>query len=414
MQEFGLLGLKLAHSYSPAIHEAFGGYSYVLFEVEDLADFMKNAKFKGINITIPYKQEVMQYCQTLSPTAKEIGSVNTILRLPNGDFYGDNTDAAGFKKLLPTLYSNPTESCIPFTSGQTPLRKKTIIFGNGGSSLSVSYVMKELGEIVVVSRKNNNNEFLHQQKDAAILVNSTPVGMYPNVGESPVSLDYFPNLELVIDLIYNPARTKLMMDADQRGIPNIGGLTMLVGQAAASSEMFTGNKVTNQQAVVQMLRHRMENIILIGMPGSGKTTHGSLLAKILNKSFIDTDAEIEKIAGCTIPEIFEKEGENAFREKETEVIRKFGKESGLVIATGGGCVTREENYRHLHQNGKIIFTERSLDKLSRENRPLSQGNLHDMYEKRLPLYRRFADIAVQCDGEPAHVAEKIIDEMRIL
>jgi shikimate dehydrogenase len=399
----GLLGQKLSHSYSPAIHAAFGGYSYVLFEAEpqNLADFFQNEEFHGINVTIPYKQEVMKFCTELSPVAQEIGSVNTILRKPNGEFFGDNTDAAGFKKMVEQL-------------GVPVKGKKAIIFGSGGSSLSVRYIMKELGasEIAIIRIEENNRETLFRHADAAILINCTPVGMYPNVGESPCSLDYFPNLEGVLDLVYNPAHTRLMMDAEIRGLPAVGGLTMLVGQAAVSSEIFTGRRVERVSDVIKKLRSEMENIILIGMPGSGKTTYGRIIAEKLGKIFIDTDSEIEKAAMRTIPEIFAEEGEAGFREKETAILAKFGKESGLVISTGGGVVTRGENYPHLHQNGIIIFTERDINELPREGRPLSQGDLNAMYEKRLPMYRRFADITIEVDGNPLHVADKILNILR--
>ncbi|MCL2264190.1 MAG: shikimate kinase [Defluviitaleaceae bacterium] len=398
----GLLGRKLSHSYSPAIHAAFGNYSYELFEIEpeNLADFMKSGDFHGINVTIPYKQAVMEFCAELSPTAREIGSVNTILRRPNGELFGDNTDAAGFRKMV--------TACSVEVKG-----KKVIIFGSHGSSLSVQYVMKELGagEIIVVAIEDNNEDFLVRHNDAAILVNCTPSGMYPNVGagQPPVCAALFPRLEAVLDVVYNPARTWLMMDAEDRKIPTIGGLIMLVGQAAVSSEIFTGVSIseTKEAAVIQKLRRQMENIILIGMPGSGKTTHGKIIAESLNKPFIDTDEELVKAAGRTIPEIFAQDGEETFRTLETEILAKFGKESGLVIATGGGCVTRSENYRHIHQNGTIVFTERDTSELEREGRPLSQGDLNTMYEKRLPLYRRFADVTIQVDGNPQAVAEKI-------
>ncbi|MCL2576511.1 MAG: shikimate kinase [Defluviitaleaceae bacterium] len=402
----GLLGRKLSHSYSPAIHASFGDYDYTLFEIEpeNLSDFMKTENFHGINVTIPYKQSVIEFCAELSPVAREIRSVNTIVRRPNGELFGDNTDAAGFKKMVEQL-------------GVSVAGKKIIIFGSHGSSLSVQYVMRELGagEIIVVAIEDNCPEFLQKHSDATIVINCTPTGMYPNVGagDPPVSITHFPKLEAVLDVVYNPARTWLMIDAEEREIPTIGGLTMLVGQAAVSSEIFTGKKIsdTKEASVIEMLRRRMENIIIIGMPGSGKSTHGRLIAAKLNKPFIDADAEIEKAAERTIPEIFAEEGEEAFRAKETEVLAKFGKESGLVIATGGGCVTREENYRHLHQNGIIIFTERDTGELAREGRPLSQGDLNDMYKKRLPMYRHFADITVKVDGNPQYVAERIMESI---
>ena len=400
----GLLGRKLSHSYSPAIHEAFGGYNYKLFEVEppDIPAFMARDDFNGLNVTIPYKKTVLEYCRQLSPAASEIGSVNTMLRLPGGGFYGDNTDVSGFKKML-----SQTGLAIP--------GKKVIVFGKGGSSLTVRHVMKELGaaEIVIVSRQDNNHEFLRHHKDAAILVNSTPVGMYPGNDETPVSLDYFPCLEGVFDLVYNPARTRLLTEAKKRNLAHIGGLSMLVGQAAAASEIFTGKNVSEEkeQAVMRLLRRRMENIVLVGMPGCGKTTIGQMLAEKMDKRFVDTDAVIEQTAGCSIPEIFSREGEEGFRKRETEALKITGKESGLVIATGGGGVTREENYAHLHQNGSIIFMERSLDKLARKDRPLSQGSLEEMYENRQSLYRRFADRVVRNDGEVSATVEIIMEAL---
>ncbi|MCL1862776.1 MAG: shikimate kinase [Defluviitaleaceae bacterium] len=384
----GLLGKKLAHSYSPAIHAAFGEgeqarYSYALFETENLQEFFDARSFHGINVTIPYKQEAMQFCDSLSHTAQEIGSVNTISRRPDGTLHGDNTDAAGFKKMV--------EKLAVSVSG-----KKVIVIGRGGSALAICYVLRELNcKIVVVSRENNNIDFLKKHGDSQILVNCTPVGMYPNTGVSPVSLDHFPHVEGVLDLIYNPARTRLMQDAERLNIPVVGGLPMLVGQAAAAYEIFIGRKVTNEDEVLQNLERSMQNIILIGMPGSGKTTHGKMLSKRLSRSFVDIDEEIEKSAGRLISDIFAKDGEEFFRKIETDMLAHFGKESGLVISTGGGCVTREENYFHLHQNGKIFFIERDIKELPREGRPLSQGNLHEMYKIRLPMYKRFADARLE-------------------
>jgi len=411
MRFCGLLGQTLKHSYSPAVHGALlkqsGDYSYELFEVEpeDLASFMNEGSWDGTNVTIPYKQAVIPYCTSLSPAAIAIGSVNTIVRRSGGGIYGDNTDAVGFLAMLRQ-------------SGIVVKGKKVLVLGSGGSSLTVCHVLNEegAGEIVVISRNGTNTyENLNRHANAQVIVNTTPVGMYPNTGKSPVELDGFPMLEGVLDLIYNPARTCLMMEAEKKGIPNIGGLTMLVGQAAGAAKLFSGMVTSGQreQEIVQLMQKQMENIILIGMPGSGKSTIGHILAERLNaegnhRTFIDIDKEIEKAEGRTIPEIFEQSGEEDFRKIETKLIAQYGKESGLIIATGGGAVTREENYPHLHQNGRIIFIERDVNKLERSGRPLSQGDIQSMYEQRLPLYQRFADYTVQNDGEYQETVSQIL------
>jgi len=405
MRRCGLLGQTLKHSYSPTIHKMFGGdYSYELFEVApaDLADFISNGDWHGLNVTIPYKQTVMQYCHAFSPTATEIGSVNTIIRRSDGSLYGDNTDAAGFHTML---------SMLPISS--VPV-KKALVLGSGGSSLTVCHVLKEAGaqEVIVISRSGSENyENLSRHSDAQLIVNTTPVGMYPHTDESPVSLDGFEVLIGVLDIVYNPARTRLLMDAARKGIPYVGGLPMLVGQASAAAKYFAepNANIAPCDVVIKQLRNQVENIILIGMPGSGKTSVGNLLAKRLGRQFIDIDCEIEKIAGCTIPEIFERDGEESFRELETKTLKQWGRESGLIIATGGGVVTREENYPHLHQNGKQVLLERDIANLDRSGRPLSQGDLQLLYEQRLPLYRRFADFSVKNEGSLQDVVEQIVE-----
>ena len=400
---FGLLGRKLAHSYSKVIHEALGRYSYELFEVEpeNLAAFMECRDIHGFNVTIPYKRDVIPFCKELSHTAQSIGSVNTILRRADGSLFGDNTDAYGFALQIER-------------SGIDVRGRKVLVLGSGGSSLAVLNMLKEMqaGQIVVISRGGEDNyENISRHYDAQIIVNTTPVGMYPHTGESPVNIHSFDCLEGVLDLIYNPVRTQLLMDAGALGVPHLGGLVMLVGQACAASERFCGQPVSVQQEdkVVRLLRQKMENIIIIGMPGCGKSTVGRILADYTGKAFIDADAALEEEAGFTIPQIFEREGEAGFRKRETEILEELGKQSGLVIATGGGCVTREENYAHLHQNGTIIFLEREISMLERKGRPLSQGDLREMYEKRLALYRRFADITIQNNAQESTVAKKIME-----
>jgi len=404
MRRCGLLGQTLKHSYSPAIHKALGGdYSYELFEAEpeNVAEFLEHGDWDGINVTMPYKQTVIPYCKELSPAAAAIGSVNTILRRPDGSLCGDNTDAAGFRTML-------------HQSGIAVKGKKVLVLGSGGSSLTVRHVLREegAGESTVISRKGSETyETLGRHRDAQVIINTTPVGMYPNTAESLIKLAEFPHLEGVLDLIYNPARTRLLMEAEALGISHLGGLPMLVGQAAAAAKHFAGDAPLRvpEHTVTNLLRHQMENIILIGMPGAGKTRLGGLLAERLGRPGIDIDKEIEKATGCTIPEIFAREGEEGFRRIETQILAQWGKESGLVIATGGGAVTREENYAHLHQNGRIILLERDLAKLERNGRPLSQGDLQALYERRFPLYQRFADCALRNEGEPEDVINQILE-----
>ena len=405
MKRCGLLGRKLSHSFSPFIHNAFGGYCYELFEIEpeQLSDFMLKRDFHGINVTIPYKKDVIPFCAELSESAKAIGSVNTLLRRPDGTLFGDNTDAAGFAAMIKQ-------------SGIDPRGKKVLVLGSGGSSLTACYVLKNhgAGEIVVVSRSGENNyENINLNRDAQIIVNTTPIGMYPNTGDSPVDISCFGSLSGVLDIVYNPARTRLLMQAEALEIPHLGGLTMLVSQARAANELFSGRKSDkpSEADVIRRLQQSTENIILIGMPGCGKSTIGRALAEIADKKFKDSDLEIEKTVGCGIPEIFEAEGEESFRKRESEILESLGRMSGLVIATGGGCVTREVNYFHLRQNGIIVFLERDIDNLERNGRPLSQdADLSAMYEKRLPIYRRFSDIAISNDADPHTIAKNILEK----
>ena len=384
----GLLGGKLAHSYSPQIHSHLGAYAYSLFEVspEQLDSFLKKRDFNGINVTIPYKKAVIPYCSQLSDRAAQLGAVNTIVRLADGTLAGHNTDYFGFASMVQR-------------SGINPCGKKALVLGSGGASVTAVAVLEELGaNVVVISRHGENNYAnLNKHSDAAIIVNATPVGMYPHNGHSPVDLGLFPQLEGVLDLIYNPARTKLLLDAEKRGLITQNGLWMLIAQAKESAEWFTGHSIDDSciQAIYDRLSAQMENIVLIGMPGCGKSTIGRLLAEHLGKQFIDADSQIEATANMQIPEIFETSGEEGFRKIETQVLSELGKLSGYIIATGGGCVTRNENYDLLHQNGKIIWIQRNIDQLPTDGRPLSQaGKLAQMYQVRQPLYHEFSDFSV--------------------
>ena len=290
---------------------------------------------------------------------------------------------------------------------------KVLVLGSGGASNTAVAVLKAQGaDVAVISRNGENNyENLHLHADAAVIVNATPVGMYPNVGASPVDLALFPRLEGVLDLIYNPARTQLLLDAESRGLVACNGLAMLVAQAKESAEWFIGSAIPDDKIpeIHRTLKAQMENIILIGMPGSGKTTIGKLVAEITGKTFVDADECIVKKAGKAIPEIFAQSGEPGFRTLETEILAELGKESGLVIATGGGCVTQERNYPLLHQNGTIVWLQRDIAQLPVDGRPLSQStDLAQMYRMRKPLYARFADRTIVNNGEASAMAEKIL------
>ena len=388
----GLLGRKLSHSYSPQIHAYLGDYPYTLFErePEDVKDFLKHGDFTAINVTIPYKKTVMPYCR-LTDTAKYMGSVNTIVRQPDGSLLGHNTDYFGFTSMVRK-------------SGLDVKGKKCLVLGSGGASVTAVAVLKEMGaQVVVISRSGEENyDNLHRHADASVICNCTPVGMYPHNGVSPVDLDLFPHLEGVLDMIYNPARTKLLMDAENRGLVAENGLWMLVAQAKEAAEWFLDKKLPDSliQSVYDNMRRQMENIILIGMPGCGKSTIGRLLAARLGKEFVDADEALVNTYGNDIPSIFASEGEQGFRQKETAVLEKLGKQAGLVIATGGGCVTRSENYPLLHQNGTLFWIQRDLAQLPSEGRPLSQiTKMEDMFRIRKPLYEQFADHAIRNDTD---------------
>lgn len=391
MLRCGLLGRKLGHSYSPQIHRELSCYEYRLYEKEpeELEAFLKSGAFDGLNVTIPYKKSVMAYLDEISPEAAAIGSVNTIVSR-GGRLTGYNTDAFGFTWLLQK-------------SGIEAAGKKALVFGSGGASVTVCHVLRTLGAdpVVVISRTGENNyKNLDRHLDAKLLINATPLGMYPHTGESPVDLTRFSALGGVLDVVYNPARTALMLQAEQLGIAHASGLSMLVAQAKKACEYFTGDSVpdTEIDRIERLLSRQMENIILIGMPGCGKSSVGRALAAALDRTFIDADEEIVRRAGCSIPEIFAAQGESGFRRAESAVLSDLGKQSGAVIATGGGCVTRPENYPALHQNGRIVWLTRELSLLPTDGRPMSQANsLETLWEKRKALYERFSDIKIAND-----------------
>ena len=407
MLKCGLLGQKLGHSYSPAIHGMLAGYDYQLFErePEQLEDFLKNGPWDGINVTIPYKKAVLPYCAELSDTARRIGSVNTIIRRPDGSLYGDNTDAYGFESLVKK-------------SGIDVRGKKALVLGSGGASVTVVAVLKMLGaeSVTVISRGGEDNyDNLDKHADARIIANTTPVGMYPNNGQAAVDLTRFPQCEGVLDVVYNPAHTALLLQAEKLGIPRAGGLYMLVAQAKRSSELFTGSTIPDSEIgrIEKVLSGRMKNIVLVGMPSSGKSTLAAALGEKLGRPVYEADALIEQEAGMDIPSIFAQGGEESFRKLETEILSRLGKLSGAVISTGGGCVTREENYDLLHQNGTILWLKRGTEKLDKTGRPLSLKNdLNEMYQKREPMYRRFSDAAVDNNGSVEDTLAQLLEVLQ--
>ena len=399
---YGLLGEHLSHSYSPMIHGELGDYAYDLFEVapEALDSFMTGGTFDGLNVTIPYKKAVMPYCAELSETARAMGCVNTIVRRPDGTLYGDNTDAAGFAWLL-------------HRNGGIRAGEKALVLGSGGAAGTVCRVLESRGaQVIQISRQGKDNYVnLYEHQDAVLLVNATPVGMYPNNGETLVDLSRLKGLRCVLDLIYNPSRTRLLLDAEALGLKWENGLAMLVAQAGVAAHLFTGaeSQESTWEKILCKLKDRMENIILIGMPGCGKSTIGKALAEKLGRPFVDADAEIVKMIG-DIPTYFATHGEDAFRKAETTVLARLGKASGLVLATGGGCITREENYPLLHQNGRIIRIHRDIESLPTEGRPVSQStDLTELFQKRDPLYTRFADCRVENTGTVERIVEEIME-----
>lgn len=403
---YGLLGQKLSHSYSPQIHTALAGYDYELIQIEPeaLGCFMDTADFAGINVTIPYKKAVLPYCTSLSPQARRLGAVNTIVKQADGSLWGHNTDYFGFQEMVRI-------------SGINIQNKKVLILGTGGAGVTASAVLSDLGaNVVFISRNGENNyENLHLHADASLIVNATPVGMYPNNGISPVCVAAFPSLEGVLDLIYNPSKTELLLQAEERGIVALNGLYMLVAQAKESAEYFCGAKIPDGKIaeVYTKLKMQMENIVLIGMPGAGKSTIGTLLAEKLNRKFVDTDQLLIQRVSMSIPDYMKKYGLEKFREEESEILRKICKESGLVIATGGGCVTRPENYGAIRQNGTVVWIKRDISLLPTEGRPLSQtSSLQDMYEARSPLYSRFASLHINNDTTTEDTADAILRALK--
>ena len=400
----GLIGEHLGHSFSPMIHGELADYSYKLFELppEKVGEFVRGSELDAFNVTIPYKKTVIPFLDVISPEARAIGAVNTVVRR-DGKIYGYNTDYFGFSHMIDI-------------SGISVEGKKALVFGTGGASVTVCAVLKDRGvrELITVSIEDNTPEFLSHHTDAELVVNATPVGMYPRNGETPVDISIFPSLCGVLDVIYNPAKTQLLLDAEARQIAHVNGLPMLVAQAAKAFEFFTGDEteVGACERITRFIEAQTKNIILIGMPGCGKTTVGKLIAAKLSRKFVDADDEFANTYTRTPAEIIATDGEDVFRHMEHEVTASLAKQSGTVISCGGGIVTRDYNYPALHQNGIIVFLERDLKNLTTKGRPLSVANgVEALYNARIDAYRRFADITVKSTEIPVKTAELIISEL---
>lgn len=403
--EYGLLGETLGHSFSPWIHQALADYDYRLCPTPRAAveELFRRREFKGLNVTIPYKQTVIPLCDEVDPRAAAIGAVNTVVNR-EGRLTGYNTDIDGL------IY-------LAKRAGVEMAGKKVVILGSGGTSRTARAAARELGaaDVVVVSRHGEDNyENLSRHADAQVLINTTPVGMYPNCGTAPVSLGIFPRLEGVLDVVYNPLRTALLMEAEARGIPCSCGLPMLAAQARRAAELFTGERIPDHrlEEVVSGLTAQVRNVVLIGMPGCGKSAVGRALARELGKEFVDLDRLIEEDARKPIPRIFAEEGEAAFRDRESRIVREAGARTGCVLSTGGGVVTREENYPPLHQNGVIVHITRALDLLPTNGRPVSQSmDLRELWRRREPLYQSFADLTVDNNGPMEETVQRILEEV---
>lgn len=402
--EYGLIGEKLGHSYSQMIHARLADYRYELKEVapEKLDAFVEARNFRGLNVTIPYKQAVMKHCAELSPEAMEVGSVNTLIVRPDGSLFGHNTDIDGFIYMLRRGEIDPAGA-------------KAVILGSGGTSLTARAALTRLGarEIVTVSRKGpvDYAALYAEHADAEILVNATPVGMYPKNGASPVELDRLPKVRGVADVIYNPEKTALILAAQAKGIPAVSGLSMLVAQAREAAELFAGHAIPagRVEDIVSEIGAQTLNLILVGMPGCGKSTLGQAVAAALQREFVDCDAEIVRRAGKSIPEIFAQDGEGAFRALESGVLADVCRGHGLVISTGGGAVLRAENRDAMRQNGRVCLIRRALALLPRDGRPLSASEdaVARLWEARRAAYETAADFPVENDGTVEEAAEKI-------
>ncbi len=402
---YGLLGRTLGHSWSPRIHGVFGSSPYALFEREpnDVAAFIRNAPWRGINVTIPYKREAAELADVRSPRVERLGVANTLVRRDDGTIFADNTDVLGFAWMLDRFLKRHTgASARERLHGQ-----KVIILGSGGACQAVKAALEDAGSNVVVISRAGDETYAtlgERHADAVLLVNTTPVGMFPHCPASPIldeTFDQLKSLVGVLDVVYNPERTGLCLMAERKGLPAESGLAMLVSQAFFASQSFLGHALDESlvEQVEEILRSQTRNVVLIGMPGSGKTSAGRRLARLCHRPFVDLDDSFVVDHGITPSECIRSQGEAIFRQMETQTAAAHASRSGLVIACGGGIVTQPRNYDYLHQNGTIVMLDRPLDQLSTNDRPLSQSRgVKALADERMPLYRSWADLTLPCTG----------------
>lgn len=407
--KLGLIGYPLGHSWSPDIHGILVPEStYEKWELkeEELEGFLERRDFDGINVTIPYKEKVIPYLDSLDEKAEKIGAVNTIVN-SNGKLIGKNTDYDGFKNMV-------------IANGISLHGKKCAVLGNGGANKAVTLAIRDLGGIpITVSRRDSADTIRYdtlykEEASFSVIVNTTPVGMFPKVEEMPIDLDRFTKLEAVIDIIANPLCTKLLFEAKCRGFKTLGGFEMLVRQAYAADVYFTGGPVEENRirTCLSKLRNQRRNLVLIGMPTSGKSTIAKKLSEITGRPMVEMDAVIEKRLGTTIRECFDTKGESYFRDMESEVCKSLFETSGSIISTGGGVMKRKENMQWLSYNGEVLFLKRDLEKLyGTESRPLSKDNnaMKKLYEERLPYYERYANRVIDNNGSLEETIQQILE-----
>lgn len=407
--EYGCIGEKLSHSFSKEIHNLLFDYDYKIKEIpkNELENFMLSKNFKAINVTIPYKEAVIPFLDEISDTARKIGAVNTIIN-KNGKLLGFNTDFSGMTNLIKQ-------------NGIVVDAKKVLVLGSGGTSKTAVAVANSMGALSVIRVSRTAKEdcidydtAYNQYADTQVIINTTPCGMYPNISGEPINIEKFSQLEAVIDAVYNPLNSNLVINAKKHGLKATGGLYMLVSQAATAAELFTDTEITTEKVydVYKKIELSKRNIVLIGMPSSGKTTIGEILASKLQMKFIDTDQEIERITGKKIPDIIENDGETEFRNIESRVIEQVATLQNCVIATGGGAILREHNTTLLKGNGTVYFIDRDIENLvATPDRPLSNSReaLEKRYNERYPIYCGVADKKIENNGEP-QTAVKIIKE----